>query len=206
MGLLKKTIPALVLSVLSLSAGAEFRWGASAGINGSTLGWKQDLVETNALVGWSAGITGELMIPGIGFGINTGLGYSMNGAKVNFGQREVWRADGFGNESVQIHTIRLPLNLRFKWTRMQGLEQYIAPFVYGGPVFTFNCGGSNARNLEIPLGTVELQVAGGVELLQRWQVYGGYYWGVSYQTRTKKLDNFSAKPRGWMVGATWFFR
>lgn len=196
----------LVLSLLiALSASAEFRWGPSLGLNVSTYSWKQDLVSTNRATGFSAGITGELMIPGIGFGIGTGLNYRMNGADVNFGQREVWSSQGFGMSNVRIHTIQLPLNLRFKWTRMEGFEQYLAPFVFGGPVFTFNCGGSNARMLDIPVGTVDLQVGGGAEIFERWQIFGGYYWGVSYQIRTKLLDNFSARPRGWFIGASWLF-
>lgn len=202
---MKKIITAIVLACVSLAASAEFRWGPTVGINGSTLGWKQDLVTTKHLIGYSAGVTGELMIPGIGFGIGVGLNYQMNGAKVNFGEREVWRADGFGESDLMIHTIQVPLNLRFKWTRMEGFEHYLAPFVFGGPVFTFNTGASNGRMCEYPAGTVDMQVGAGGEVLEHIHIFAGYYWGVSYQARTYKLDNFSAKPQGWFIGASYLF-
>ena len=37
---------------------------------------------------------------------------------------------------MYLHMLEIPLHLRFKWTRMNGLEDYIAPFVYGGPDFS----------------------------------------------------------------------
>lgn len=203
---MKKRLFSLLLAILTVvTASAAFRWGPTVGINGSTFSWKQDLVNTRHAVGFSAGVTGELMIPGIGFGIGTGLNYQMNGANVNFGERKVWSSLGFGDCNVRIHTVQLPLNLRFKWTRMEGLEQYLAPLVFGGPVFTFNCGGSNSKMLDIPFGTIDLQVGAGAEIFRNWQLYGGYYWGVSYQARTKLLDNFSARPQGWFIGASWLF-
>lgn len=194
-----------MMALTALVGSAEFRWGPMAGVNVSTFCWKQDLVQTRRSAGVTAGLAGELMIPGIGFGIGTGLNYQMNATKVNFGQREIWASQGYGRETVAVHTLQIPLNLRFKWTRMEGFEQYLAPFVFGGPVFTFNLAGDHSGMLDIPAGTVDMQVGGGVELLQHLQVSGGYYWGVSYQIRTKLLDNFSARPQGWFINAAWLF-
>ncbi len=201
----KQAMLLTALAASAISADAEFRWGPMVGINGSSFFWKQDLVDTRYGVGPTAGLTGELMIPGIGFGIGVGLNYQMNCAKVDFGQREVWAADGIGRPTVKLHTLQVPLNLRFKWTRMEGVEQYVAPLVYAGPVFTFNLAADNATMIKHPAGTVDIQVGAGVELFERWQLTGGYYWGVSYQIRTIKLDNFSARPQGWFINAAWLF-
>ena len=192
---------------MGLSASAEFRFGPMLGVNGSSLFWKQDLVTTRYRIGGSAGILGEIMIPGIGFGIDIGLRYQLNGAKVNFGERAIWSGapDYMGNEDVWFHTVQIPLNLRFKYTRLDGLERTIAPFVYAGPVFTFNVATNDIPVIEKPGGTVDIQVGAGVELLERLQVSGGYYWGVSYQVRTIKLDNFSARPQGWFANIAWLF-
>lgn len=204
---MKKLIIFLLASIISFSAAAEFRWGPIIGVNGSSLYWKQDLVTTKYKIGGSAGILGELMIPGIGFGIDMALRYQLNGAKVNFGERLIWSGapDYMGNEDVWIHTIQVPVNLRFKYTRLDGLERTIAPFAFAGPVFTFNVATSNIPVIEKPGGTVDIQVGAGAELIERLQISGGYYWGVSYQVRTIKLDNFSARPQGWFINAAWLF-
>lgn len=204
---MRKILLIFLISLISLSAAAEFRCGPIIGVNGSSLYWKQDLVTTHYKIGGSAGILGELMIPGVGFGVDIGLRYQLNGAKVNFGERPVWsqEPDNMGNEDVWIHTIQIPLNLRFKYTRLDGLERIVAPFVYGGPVFTFNVATSNLPVIEHPGGTIDLQIGAGAELWEHLQISGGYYWGVSYQVRTIKLDNFSARPQGWFVNAAWLF-
>lgn len=204
---MKKFLLTFLITLVSLSAFAEFRYGPMIGVNGSSLFWKQDLVTTRYKVGGSAGILGEIMIPGIGFGIDIGLRYQLNGAKVNFGERPIWSGapNYMGNTDVWFHTIQLPLNLRFKWTRLDGLERIIAPFAFAGPVFSFNVATNNVPVIEKPGGTVEIQVGGGVELIEHLQISGGYYWGVSYQVRTIKLENFSARPQGWFINAAWLF-
>lgn len=177
------------------------------GVNGSTLRWRQDLVTTHYKIGGSAGIFSEIMIPGIGFGIDLGLRYQLNGAKVNFGERPIWSGapDYMGNEDVWFHTIQIPVDIRFKYTRLDGLERTFAPFVFAGPVFTFNVASSDIPVIEKPVGTVDLQFGGGIELWERLQISGGYYFAVSYQVRTIKLDNFTARPTGWFANVAWLF-
>lgn len=195
----------LATLVSPLGAEAAFRWGPTAGINVSTLHWKQKLLETSQTVGAQAGIMGELMIPGIGFGVDFGLKYSMQGAKVNFGQYPVWSVSGYGDENVIIHTLEIPLDLRFKWTRMDGLEDIVAPFAYAGPAFTFNLGDNNIGALEYPAGYLALRCGLGLEFIKKIQLSAGYTWGVSYITRTVKLDNLSAQPRSWNIALTYLF-
>lgn len=188
-----------MLFAVAFGASAEFRWGPTAGVNISELYWKQDLLETSLKPGFNVGVMGEVMIPGIGFGIDFGLKYAMHGAKVNFGAHEVWKADGYGDENLQFHTIQLPVNLRFKWTRMNGFEHYLAPFVYGGPAFTFNVSDNNLDCVKIPLGSVGLQCGIGGEFLERYQLSVGYLWGITYDVQTVKLDNLTGRQRGWQI-------
>lgn len=188
-----------------LGASAEFRWGPVAGINISELYWKQDLVKTSVLPGPNVGVMGEIMIPGIGFGVDFALKYAMHGAQVDFGSRPIWGSEGYGNEKVWFQTLQLPVNLRFKWTRMDGLERTIAPFAYVGPVFSFNLVTSDLPIIEHPAGSVGLQFGIGGELFERFQVSAGYMWGLSYDIRTLKLDNFSGRTRGWQINFAWLF-
>lgn len=203
--MMKKYIFIALLIFIGLKASAEFRWGPTAGVNFSTLHWKQNLTKTSMRTGFDVGLAGELMIPGIGFGIDMALRYNLHGAHVNFGDHKIWAIDGIKNQNVWLHTLEIPLNLKFKWTRMNGFERTLAPFVYGGPVFNFTLGTNKAPALEHPLGYVAVQVGGGVELWEHFQVSGGYSWGVSYQVRTIKLDNYSAQPRGGFIQLGYFF-
>lgn len=202
---MKRILTALLVAIIAFGASAEFRWGPTAGINISELYWKQDLVTNNLLVGPNAGVIGELMIPGIGFGVDVALKYSMHGSEVNFGEQKIWSSEGYGKEKLWFHTIQLPVNLRFKWIRMNGFEHYAAPFVYAGPVFNFNVSASKLPIIEHPAGSVALQCGLGGEFLERYQLSVGYYWGVSYDCRTIKLDNFSARSRGWQINVAVLF-
>lgn len=202
---MRKLLIVTIILLTSFCASAEFRWGPTLGVNFSTLHWKQDIAKTSGLTGFDVGLAGELMIPGIGFGIDLGLRYNLHGAKVNFGDHKVWAIDGIENQNVWFHTLEIPLNLKFKWTRMNGFEKTLAPFIYGGPVFNFTLGTNKAPALQHPAGYVALQVAAGVELFEHYQISAGYSWGVSYQAKTIKLDNYSARPRGAIINLAYFF-
>lgn len=187
------------------SANAAFRWGPTAGVNISKFHFKQDLVTQGFAIGPNVGLMGEIMIPGIGFGVDFALKYQMHGADVNFGERYIWSSEGYGTEKVRLHTLEIPVNLRFKWTRMNGLEDYIAPIVYGGPLMQFTLGHSDVPVLEYPAGCFGLQCGGGVELFKKFQITAGFIWGMTYQIRTVKLDNFSAQPRSTVINLAWLF-
>lgn len=201
---MKKLVLALLAIVLGLTANAELRWGPTASLNFNTFHWKEPLLETHLRPGFDAGIMSEVMIPGIGFGVDAGITYGMRAAKVNFGEWEVWKTDGFGDENVMVHTINIPLHLRFKYTRLEGIEETIAPLAYVGPVFQFNVAG-NCKALEQPLGSVALDFGLGCELFKKFQVSVSYLWGLSYTTRTLKLENLSARADGFRINLACLF-
>ena len=203
--MIKKFLAILILGATTLAASAEFRWGPMIGVNFSTLHWNQTIATTKLRTGFGAGVMGEVMIPGIGFGFDLGLRYNMHGAHVDFGEHKVWAADGIGNQNVWLHTLEIPLNLKFKWTRMNGFERTLAPFVFAGPVFNFTLGSNKAPAIEKPAGYVAIQVGAGAEFLEHIQLSAGYSWGVSYQLRTIKLDNYIASPQGAFINITYLF-
>lgn len=198
-------ILAIVAAVAPTTANAQFRYGATAGLNFSNLNFKQDLVGVSGGVGYGAGVVGELMFPGIGFGIDLGFQYNQLGAKVNLGEKPVWSYEGYGDERLYLHYIQIPLHLRFKWTRMNGLEEKVAPFVYGGPDFTILAAHGNCKAIDYAGGELGLTAGVGFEILRRWQVTGSYTWGMTYALKTRLLDDFSARNRNWSVRVTYFF-
>lgn len=187
----------LAAILCSATANAQFRYGPALGVNFNNLKFTQHLFTVDRTVGVKAGLATELMFPGIGFGINSGIFYEMRGAKLHLGEREVWHSLGYGNETSMLHYISIPINLRFKWTRMNGLEDYFAPFIYGGPVFSILAGHSQVKALRYSRGDVALTAGLGFELWKNWQVQAGYTWGVTTALQTRLLDDFTAKNRGW---------
>ena len=83
---MKRNIITLIIAVFALcaasEASAQFRWGATAGVNFNTMKFKQDLFTVDQAVGESAGLHAEMMFPGIGFGIDMGLLYEQRGASL----------------------------------------------------------------------------------------------------------------------------
>lgn len=196
---------AVAAMVLPFRSEAQFRLGATAGVDFSTLKFKQDLITIDASTGFQAGVQGELMFPGIGFGVDVGLLYTQRGATLNLGEREIWESQGYTDPRCYLHYIEIPLNLRFKWTRMQGLEDYVAPYVFGGPSISLLAGHSKIDALEYAFGEIGLQCGLGFEIMRRWQIQGSYTWGMTYALKTKLLDDFSAQNRTWSIRATYFF-
>lgn len=201
-----------ILFVVGLLAGigtaessARMRWGATAGVTVNTLHFKQDLITIGNTVGYEAGIIGEVIFPGIGVGVDLGLMYDQQGAMVNLGQREIWSSLGYGNEHVYIHNIRIPIHLRLKYTRLNGIEDKIAPIVFGGPEFDLQVAHGKCDAFKYSGGDLGLTVGLGAELFKKWQITAGYTWGMTYALKTKLLDQFSAQSRQWSVRVSYFF-
>lgn len=192
----------IVFSAISLSA--QFRWGPSAGVNFNTLHFKQDLFTVNTGVGGSAGVRGEMMFPGIGFGIDMGLFYQARNTRLNLGEKLIWSSQGYGNENILTHCIDIPFNLKFKWTRMQGVEDYIAPFAFGGPVFSIQAGHTHCDALKYSGGAVMLTAGIGAEVYRHWQIAISHTWGMTYAMKTSLLTDLSARDRTWDIRITYF--
>lgn len=206
---MKRLIKILMACVLCLAIAmpvqAQFRRQAIVGGLITNLSFKQDLVTVDHVGGFQAGFAGEMMFPGIGFGIDLGFIYNMGGAKVNLGERKIWSSEGYGNERLMLHQLNIPFHLRFKWTRMNGLEDIIAPFVYGGPEFNILLAHSKCEAIDWAGGDLSLACGGGFEIHRRWQVSFAYTWGMTYALKTKLLTNFSARTRQWTFRLGYFF-
>lgn len=198
-------IVALTAVMLPARGIAQFRYGATAGVDFTTLKFKQDLFTVDQSTGFQAGVQGEMMFPGVGFGVDIAMLYTQRGATLHLGEREIWSSQGYTDPRCYLHYIEIPVNLRFKWTRMQGLEEYIAPYVFGGPSLSLLAGHSKIDALQYAFGEIGLQCGLGFEIMRRWQIQGSYTWGMTYALKTRLLDDFSAQNRTWSIRATYFF-
>lgn len=202
---LRLVIVALLVTVSALAGRAEFRWGPTAGVNITTLNFKQDLFKVDQSVGPAVGVMGEMMFPGIGFGIDIGALYSAQGATLHLGDRKIWAIDGYGTERSYLHMVQIPVDLRFKWTRMNGFEDTLAPYVFGGPTLSLLAGHNKLDALEYTAGSIGLQCGVGVELFRHWQIQGQYMWGMTFATKMAKLIDDSARTNFWQVRVTYLF-
>lgn len=188
-----------------MNAKAQFRYGATVGLDVTNLHFNQELFTVDQSMGWQAGVQCELMFPGIGFGVDFGLLYTQRGATLHLGEQKVWATDGYQSPRSYLHYIEIPINLRFKWTKMNGFEEKVAPYVFGGPTVSILAAHNKIDALEYAGGDLGLQAGLGAELFQRWQVQASYTWGMTYSLKTVKLDNFSARNRTWSVRVVYMF-
>lgn len=187
------------------AASAQLRWGATLGGLVTGLHFKQPLVEVKQVPGFSAGVIGEVMFPGIGFGVDIGAQYEMRGAKVNLGQKVMWSSQGYGDARFYEHYLAIPVHLRFKYTRLNGFEEYLAPIVFAGPSFGFLLGHSDIPAFQFPVGEIGIDMGLGAEIFKRWQVTASFNLGMTYCTKANILTNYSAQNRTWKVAVTYFF-
>lgn len=205
---MKKILAIVMLFIAMLGVNevqGQTRWGVVAGVDFTNLSFDQDLFTINQNVGATAGVTGELMIPGIGFGVDASLLYTQRGATLNLGERPLWSSQGYGKENMLLHYLEIPIHLKFKFKNLNGLENTIMPILFAGPEFSFLVGHSNIKAMEYAGGEFGIDVGVGCEILQRFQVNASYCWGMSYALKTKQLDDFSARNRCWKLACTYFF-
>lgn len=206
--IMKKYIVSLVVLVSMMCAvtmNAQFRYGPMASVDFTDLKFRQDIVTIDPKMGTTVGIMGEKMFEGIGFGIDLGAFYSMKGATINLGEKKIWASEGYGAERCYLHYIQIPLNLRFKYTRLSGFEDYFAPFVFVGPSISILAAKSDIKALEYPFGEIGISMGGGLEVLRHWQVSYFYNWGMTYALKTQKLKDYSAKNRTWGIRVAYLF-
>lgn len=205
-----KSILVIVMLVVTLCAQAQpqRRWGITVGGNYNEIHFKQsDIFQSDRMFGPSVGITGDMMIPGIGFGVDGSILYTMRQGKVHFGDKLAWSSLGIENQTVRLHYIDVPLNLKFRYSNLGGLESTLMPFIYAGPTFSFLAGHNKVDDaLKYTTVNVLLHAGIGVELFNKVQLSGGFSFSVGQNLRTKLLDEHVAKHRTWFIQATYFIK
>ena len=201
----KIIVSILALVALALPSAAQFRWGPEASVDLNGLNFKQDLFTVDQAVGFSAGVKGEMMFPGIGFGLDLGLRYQQRGGILHLGEREIWSSQGYGTNRLYLHQLDIPFHLKFKYTRLGGLEETIAPYLFVGPTFTFTVAKNKLDCVKTAGGEIGLQFGLGAEIKRRWQVSASYNIGMTYSFKMDQLANVSARNRTWDLAVAYLF-
>lgn len=196
-----------LLVAFTANAQPQRRWGITVGGNYNEIHFKQtDIFASDRMFGGSLGLTGEMMIPGVGFGVDASILYTLRQGKVHFGERKVWSSLGMENQAVRLHYIDVPLNLKFRYSNLNGVENTIMPIAFAGPTFSFLAGHNKVNDaLKYTTVSVLLHMGIGCELFNKVQITGGYSFSIGETLRTKLLDENAAKNRTWFVQATYLF-
>ncbi len=184
---------------------AQGRWGVTVGADMTNLVFDQKLFNVDYNFGATAGVTGEIMMPGIGFGFEAGLLYTQRGAKLHLGDRHLWESQGYGKENCMLHYLEIPIHLKFRYKNLNGLENTFMPLVFVGPEFSFLLANNDLKAFEYPAGEFGLDVGLGAELMRKFEIKASYTWGLSYCMKTKQLDDYIGKNRTWKLSCTYYF-
>ncbi|MBR1804423.1 MAG: PorT family protein [Muribaculaceae bacterium] len=210
--MIKRIIISLILCVAALTpsqllAQTATRWGVTVGGNYNNIYFKQKkLMEVTGAFGPVGGVMGELNFAGAGFGVDAGLLYSMRCGKINYQAHQVWSSLGLDNEMCRMHYLDVPLHLKFKYHKLDGVENTIMPLIYAGPTFSFLLGKNLDGANQYKTLSVLIQVGIGAELFRHWQLQVGYGFGVGEALRTRLLDENTAKNRCWNATLTYYFK
>ena len=209
---MKKYISILMLlmaAITSVNASAESRWGIVAGANINRFPAYQEgiykLYDANNAVGGSLGVNGEIFFPGIGMGVDGSLIYNYTQAKLHLGQQEVWASQGIDVEKATMHTLEIPLNLKWRYIKMDGFENKLYPFLFAGPSINIMLGNSDGGSMKYTSTALGLHVGFGVEVMRRFQVSALHEWGITQSFKTKLLEDNAHKIHAWKIRATYFF-
>ncbi|MBR1936012.1 MAG: PorT family protein [Muribaculaceae bacterium] len=211
---MKKTFVILLLTLFASTAfnalaQVTARWGVTVGGVYNELHFKQtDIFASDRRFGPSGGLTGELMIHGVGFGFDASLLYTMRSARLHMGDRVAWSSQGIGTTNLNMHFIDVPIHLRFKYRRLGGVEDKIAPIIFAGPQFSFLVGHTKIGSpdqIVYKTTNVQLHFGIGAELFNHLQICAGYGFNVGETCRTRVLDENAAKNRTWTLTATYLF-
>ncbi|MDE7411958.1 MAG: PorT family protein [Paramuribaculum sp.] len=206
----RKIILSVIVAVCSLCAVtsyAEFRYGPTAGMTVSNLSFSQDNILTpQSTVGFSAGIFGEKMFPGIGFGVDIALAYEQRGATLDLGRWKLWNSQGYtGDSRLYLHYLSIPVHLRFKYTKLNGLEDYVAPFIYAGPSINFLLAHNGIDCLDYNTAEIGIDIGIGAEIFRNWHISASYNFGVTDALGAKVLTDYNATNQTWSVRVAYLF-
>lgn len=204
--LLLAVVTALLVSNHA-QAQTDSRLGVTIGANLNTAHFKQNkFLATSRGFGPMAGVTGEINIAGVGFALDASLLYSLRCSKIHYGDHMVWYSQGLGNEVCRMHYIDVPVNLKFKYHKLGGIENKIMPIIFAGPTFSFLVGKNLEQHNQYKTVSVLMHMGIGAEICRRWQINCSYSFSIGETLRTRLLDENIAKNRCWNISATYFFK
>ncbi len=198
-----------LLSVPTTVSAQLIKWGLKAGLNMPKPTKKNFDEGLKGETGWFLGPMAEVTVPIVGLGVDGALLYSQANNKLE--------EDGL-SATVKLHTIDIPLNLKYNI----GLGSLASAFIAAGPQFSFNLNNNSASDaLEKIEGESDPYVIGdnktfqtsinlgvGVKLIRKIQIYGGYNLALGNSFTIENAHNAvtsKSKNNMWKVSLAYMF-
>lgn len=188
-------VAAFTMLVLALPLQAQIRFGAKTGVNFSRISVEN--WSNSASAGWYVGPSLEVLIPGIGFGVESALLYSRMNNKIRF---QGSLGDYYG--PVDFDYLSMPINLK-----MQVSLPTVTPFMYAGPEFSVRVGNSFketfqdlGQSFKFNRGDVRVNIGLGIEFWRIVQLSLSYNLGV-----TNSFKDINSKSNVWRLGFGLYF-
>ncbi|MGM9760288.1 MAG: porin family protein [Parabacteroides sp.] len=200
---MKKTVWMICLMLLGLTLPlqAQLRFGVKGGLNVSSVHFDKEVFDSDNVTGFHVGPMVELMMPGLGLGLDAAFLYSQKGME--------YVEDGVKTE-VKTDYLDVPVNVKWKF----GLP-LVKGYVAAGPYVGFRVGGDKfwkvpsavADQIKAKSFGAGLNLGGGVELISHLQVGLMYSWGLTdnYSMEREGWSKGTGKNRGWTVSAALIF-
>lgn len=184
------------LSILTLPAGAQVRFGIKGGANISKVSINKEVLNSDNVTGFNIGPMMEFTVPLVGVGMDAAILYSQRGVETL-------------GESMKTSYLDVPVNFKWKF----GIP-LVKAYLAAGPYASFRVGGDKIWDIPHSVGTqlkaknfgVGLNFGAGVELMSHLQVGFNYGLGLTddYETLAVK-DLANGKSRGWTITAAVLF-
>ncbi len=190
---------ALFLMSLSTMAQAQLRFGVRGGANFSRIDVNE--AKSNARGGFFVGPAADLLIPGVGLGIDAAFMYSEDKTRFKtVGSKPV-------TDVFKVNRLVLPISIKYKLPIPK-----FSPFVYAGPEINFNLKDNGERikdfieditgkdTYDAKGANVSMNFGAGVEFFDRFDVFLNYNFGL-----VDTLKDYDSKCKLWRIGATYYF-
>lgn len=194
-------VVALVAMVSGLSVQAGFKIGPKVGLNVEKMHFNSKTFDGKNSCGFTVGVMGEYMIPGLGVGADLSLQYSRLKFNVDFdNQGEIYNKG--------LNYVEIPLNLKYK-VNIPMVASIVKPMIFTGPTLSLLLKKDAFVDRTCQWGW---NVGIGVELINHLQISGAYTFGINNivqnfveSNEAGNIKDIKVKNNYWMVSAAWLF-
>ena len=206
---LKRIFIAIALIMaFGVSANAQIKFGAKAGIVVNDLKFDKDVVASDNRVGFTGGLMMEVNIPIVGLGVDASVMYVRRSSEIGYMAENDKGEEIFNTNKINNDYIEVPINLKYKFS-LPIAGNFVAPYLFTGPSFAFLTSkeaiGDAVKNKKFDL---SWNFGAGVQILNKVQLGASYGLGLTKAAEAVsdiKGAGVDVKNRCWTITAAYLF-
>ncbi len=202
MKLSRRSLALILAIMMMLPAAAQFKIGPRIGVDVNSLHFNTDVFQNSNRAGFTGGLQAELMIPGIGLGLDASLMYVRRSS--------TFTDSGADKSEVNTDYIEIPVNLKYK-LGLPIVGNVVKPFVFTGPSFSFQTSRRFFSDFENKKTDTAWNFGFGIEFVKHLQISASYAVGMSKALdvlnviEQDKETRVEGKNKYWTLTAAWLF-